>query len=402
MLVYINEVPINVQGFIYKQFAIIMKKHFALLFTFFLTITIYGQKISYNDLNVSSDNLKRSLRNSDNYFSNEPHELPYFQGKTDSKYIKFYKSTGTVVTIDFKSQTEYLSLISQIQQRANFRFKFCTNYRENIVYNYKTSSGNKIRFNFNEMRISIEYSSTTNKFLDSNSEFTTAFVCVSKDAYAYHTNLRCEGLGNCDAKIAKTNFKEAKKYKYLFCEICTSDNKSKRLLSETLLETETESNTKDNEYSNRDYEYDNELDEKYENENYEEDSVIVNKAEQMFANYLPKILKSKGEGAYVDLQRTHIGDFTMDGLPDVIIWFNYSLGGMSIDGYECAFYENIGNDIKIVAGFQPGYRFVIDKIRNGIVYLEKREYADDDARCCPSIITTIKLLYKDNEVYTLE
>jgi hypothetical protein len=380
-----------------------MKKHFALLLTFFLTITIYGQKISYSDLNVSSVNLKKSLRNSDNYFSNEPHELPYFQGKTDSKYIKFYKSTGTVVTIDFKSQTEYLSLINEIQQRANFRFKFCTDYEENIVYNYITSSGNKIRFNFNEIRISIEYSSSTNKFLDSNSEFTTAFVCVSKDAYAYHTNLRCEGLGNCDAKIAKTNFKEAKKYKYRFCEICTSDNKSKKLLTETLLETTSESDTNNNEYSNRDYEYDYELDESYENDNYEEDtSIVVKKAEQMFANYLPKILKSKGEGAFIDIQSTHTGDFTNDGLSDVIIWFNYSLGGMSIDGYECALYENIGNDVKVVAGFQPNYIFTVSEITNGIIYIEKSEYAENDARCCPSIFTTIKLIYKGNKVLTLE
>lgn len=388
-----------------------MKKHFTLLLTFILSIAIYAQKVSYHDLNVSSINLKNSLRNSGNYFSNEPHDLPYFQGKTDSKYIKFYKSTGTVVTIDFKSQIEYLTLINEIQKKANFRFKFCTDYEENIVYNYITSSGNKIRFSFNEMRVSIEYSSNTNNFLDSNSEFTIAFVCVSKDAYAYHTNLRCEGLGNCDARIAKTNFKEAKKYKYRFCEICTSDNKSKKLLTKTLINTE--SVTQNNQYPDKndedyedyeDYQDYEDYEDYYENDNYENNtSIIEKKAEQMFANYLPTILKSKGDEAYVDLQRTHIGDFTNDGLPDVIIWFNYSLGGMSIDGYESAFYENIGNeDVKVVAGFQPGYRFVIDKIKNGIIYIEKRELADGDGRCCPSIVSKIELVYKDNKVYSLE
>jgi len=369
-----------------------MIKYFAFIFAFTFTFVIYGQKITYNYLNVSSENLKYSLRNSGDFFSNEPHDLPYFQGKYDSKYIKFYKSTGMVVTMDFKTQSEYLQLISQIQKNAHFRFKYCTDYKDNVVYNYQTSVGNKIRFNFNEMRISVEYPSSTNKFLDSNSEYTTAFVCLSKDAYAYHTNLRCEGLGNCEAKIAKTNFKEAKNYNYRICEICTSDRNSKRLISETI--------TDDKEYPIRDYEYD--YDSYEDNYNQVDINVIVNKAEQMFANYLPKILESKGEGSFVDLQRTHIGDFTNDGVDDVIIWFNYSLGGMHIDGYECAFYENIGNDVKVVAGFQPDFRFVIKEIKNGIVYLEKRQLAEGDALCCPSILTTVRIGYKNNKIYTLD
>lgn len=378
-----------------------MKKHFALLITFFLSITIYGQKVSYNDLNVSSINLKNSLRNSGNYFSNEPHDLPYFQGKTDSKYIKFYKSTGIVVTIDFKSQNEYLILINEIQKRANFRFKFCTDYEENIVYNYITSSGNKIRFSFNEMRISIEYSSSTNKFLDSNSEFTTAFVCISKDAYAYHTNLRCEGLGNCDAEIAKTNFKEAKKYKYRFCEICTSDNKSKRLLTETLIETESVTNN-NKYYDKDDKDYYDDID-KYESDDYKmSSSVFVKRSEQLFANYLPKILKSKGDGASIYNQQTYVGDFTGDGTDDVIIWFVYGFGGTAIGGVEAAFYENRNETPIVVAGFEPNYRFNIDEIINGTVYCTKSLYDKDDSQCCPSIHSSFELNYSNNKIYLTE
>ncbi len=362
-------------------------------------MSIYSQEISFNNLNVSSENLKNSLLNSGNFFSNEPHELPYFQGKADNKYIKFSKSTGTIVIMDFKSQTEYLALINQIQSKASFRFKYCTNYDENVVYNYQTSNGNKLRFSFEKMRISVEYPSNTNKFLDSNFEITSVFVCISKDAYAYHTNLRCEGLGNCEAKIAKTNIKEAKNHDYKFCEICTSDDESKTLLSEAFKEYKAENNSY--EYSETDYEYD---DESYNNGDYDPGVLnpIVKKAEKMFANYLPKILESKGEGAFVDLQRTHVGDFTNDGIDDVIIWFNYSFGGNAIAGYECAFYETVGDHLRVVAGFEPNYIFSIKSIKNGIVYAEKIQYDKDDAHCCPSIKTPIELIYRDNKVYTLE
>lgn len=128
-------------------------------------------------------------------------------------------------------------------------------------------------------------------------------------------------------------------------------------------------------------------------------SLIVQKAEKMFAKYLPKILKSKGDGAFVDLQYTFVGDFTNDGVDDVIIWFNYSFGGNSIAGTECAFYETVGNDVKVVAGFEPDYIFVIEEIKNGIVYAEKTQYAEGDGHCCPSIITKIELRYRDNKIY---
>lgn len=188
-----------------------------------LNFTCFSQEINCKQLKLTSENLKESLNDNDNYFSGGNNDLPYFQGKTNDLYIKFYKSTGTIVIFDFKSKTEYLKIIREIQSNLNFRFKYCTDYNEPIIYNYQTNSGNKIRFNFNEMRISVEYPSKVNSFLNSNSEFTSVFVCVSKEAYAYHTNLRCEGLANCDAKIAKSNIKEAKEYNFRICEICSTD-----------------------------------------------------------------------------------------------------------------------------------------------------------------------------------
>lgn len=199
-------------------------KHILSSLIFIWAIVGNGQTINYNTLVTTAPDLKNSLLKNSDYFSGGNSELPYFQGKFTDSYIKFYKSTGTVVTFDLKSQEEYVKLIREIQQKAIFRFKFCLNYDEPVVYNYETSNGNKLRFNFSEMRISVEYPSKINSLLDRNSGLTSVFVCLSENAYAYHTNLKCEGLGNCESDIAKSNMTEAKKYNYSFCEICTSDN----------------------------------------------------------------------------------------------------------------------------------------------------------------------------------
>lgn len=195
-----------------------------LLFTILPAIQSYSQNLNYSHLEQNSETFQNYLAQSGNYFSGGSSSYPYFQGKTSNSYIKFYRSTGTTCIIDLKSEQDFISLVRKIQRNANFRFKYCTDYNEPIVYNYETYGGNKIRFNFNDMRISVEYPSKLNSFIESNSEFTSVFVCLSNDAYAYHTNLRCEGLGNCDTKIAKSNIKEAKKYNYRICEICTDDD----------------------------------------------------------------------------------------------------------------------------------------------------------------------------------
>lgn len=194
------------------------------LFLAIFSFEVSGQELEYSNFSSSSDDLKRTLNSSEEYFSGGNEDLPYFQGKYNNSYIKFYKSLGTTVIFDIKSQQEYLKLVQEIRENANFRFKFCTDYDEPVVYNYEASNGNKIRLNLSQMRISVEYPSNVNSFIDRNSGLTSVFLCLSEDAYAYHTNLKCEGLGNCETDIAKSNISEAKKYNYRFCEICTDDN----------------------------------------------------------------------------------------------------------------------------------------------------------------------------------
>ncbi|XMO87169.1 hypothetical protein AAFN75_02550 [Algibacter sp. AS12] len=199
---------------------------------------------------MTSESLKVRLLNSGDYFTGGKEELPYFHGKGDSKYIKFHKTTGVNATFDFKTDSEFLSIIHEIQNNAIFKYKFCTDPNENIAYNYETFGGNKIRFNYGEMRISLEFPSKLNTFLESNTEFTSVFVCISDDAYAYHTNLKCNGLGNCEAEISKIDIKRAKKNNYKICEICTDDSYSKSRISETFNKLYAENKEKSEPHSN--------------------------------------------------------------------------------------------------------------------------------------------------------
>jgi hypothetical protein len=227
-----------------------MKKPFAFILTFIVSNLLFGQEITYNDLNLTSENLKEHLINSGDYFTGGSEELPYFQGKEDSKYIKFYNTTGVIATFDFKTDNEFLSIIHEIQNNANFKYKFCTDQNENVVYNYETLGGNKIRFDYAELRISLEFPSKLNNFLESNSEFTSVFVCISDDAYAYHTNLKCNGLENCEAEISKTDIKTAIKNNYKICKICIDDSYSKSRISEVYNKLYQENTKKPEPYSN--------------------------------------------------------------------------------------------------------------------------------------------------------
>mgnify|MGYP003111333491 CR=1 FL=1 len=183
----------------------------------------FAQQVDYNYFITSPQKLKSFLYENSEYFSSGNSKTPYFHGKTNDIIIRFYETTGIYAIIEFQSKSEFLKAIQKIKQKAIFDFKYCTDYSSNISYNYRTNNDNKIRFNFSDYKISLQFPSKLNSYIDSNLEFLTVFICMSKDAYAYHTNLRCEGLGNCDVDIGKSNIKQAKEYGFRICEICTND-----------------------------------------------------------------------------------------------------------------------------------------------------------------------------------
>jgi hypothetical protein len=122
-------------------------------------------------------------------------------------------------------------------------------------------------------------------------------------------------------------------------------------------------------------------------------------AEKQFENYLPKILES--HDAILDVQESHIGDFTGDGIEDVAIYFSLapSGGGNAIVGQGLTLYQNNGYDVKVIGGYEPNTLFRFDKISNGNIYVEKLEYAETDGHCCPSIKTEHTLTISGSNVY---
>jgi hypothetical protein len=122
-------------------------------------------------------------------------------------------------------------------------------------------------------------------------------------------------------------------------------------------------------------------------------------AEKQFTSYLPKILKA--HDAIIDLQESYTGDFTGDGIEDIAIYFSLAArdGGNSIVGQGLTLYQNNGNEVKVIAAYEPVYLFAFDRISNGKIYVEKLEYAEDDASCCPSIKTQHAITISGSNAY---
>ncbi len=48
----------------------------------------------------------------------------------------------------------------------------------------------------------------------------TVYICVSKNAVAYHSNQNCRGLNKCTHEIKNVNISKAKDMGYRACKIC--------------------------------------------------------------------------------------------------------------------------------------------------------------------------------------
>jgi hypothetical protein len=122
-------------------------------------------------------------------------------------------------------------------------------------------------------------------------------------------------------------------------------------------------------------------------------------AEDKFNNYLPNILESHEAG--LDMQQSYTGDFTGDGIEDIAIYFSLTPkeGGNAMVGQGLSLYQNNGNTVKVLAGYEPNYLFGFDKISGGKIYVEKLEYAETDGRCCPSIKTEHIITISGNKAY---
>ncbi len=112
----------------------------------------------------------------------------------------------------------------------------------------------------------------------------------------------------------------------------------------------------------------------------------VKQATAQFEAYLPKILAAH-EDALLDLQQPYTGDFTGDGVADVAIYFSLSPngGGNALVGQGLTLYQNMGDHVKVIAGYEPDYLFSMERISEGYIHVLKLGYAEGDGHCCPSV-----------------
>lgn len=118
-----------------------------------------------------------------------------------------------------------------------------------------------------------------------------------------------------------------------------------------------------------------------------------------FDIYLPAILQEYN--AAIDLQEPSTGDFTGDGIPDVAIYFNLAPkdGGNAMLHQGLALYQNTGDSVKVIAGFDPDYLFAFDTIKDGRIHITELHYAEGDGHCCPSIKIPHTLTIKGTKVF---
>lgn len=193
------------------------------LFVFIFSASVNAQKINYSYFLTSTENLKNHLSKTNDYFIGKYQGNISYQGKSGDLDIVFYNTISEYIIFRFSNSKDYHDLLNEIKSKAFFYYKFCSDYNHPIVYNFLTNNDHKIRFNLEEYQISLEYPSDILGLLNENSEILTpVFTCNTDYSYAFHTNIKCEGLNNCKGKIYKTNIKNAKKDGYKLCHICSS------------------------------------------------------------------------------------------------------------------------------------------------------------------------------------
>jgi hypothetical protein len=136
-----------------------------------------------------------------------------------------------------------------------------------------------------------------------------------------------------------------------------------------------------------------------------------------FLKYLPDIADGRKLNSFWKTDdgngyKILIGDLNGDNLFDGIV--SYSLeptlddnggGGNAISEIPgIVVFLNTGKNITIADHTEDfgGARNELKKISNGVIILEGLDYADDDARCCPTLKTQTKIVLRNNKLTELK
>ena len=133
--------------------------------------------------------------------------------------------------------------------------------------------------------------------------------------------------------------------------------------------------------------------------------------EKTFLEYLPDISGGRKLNNFI----IKFGDLNGDGLIDSVVdysleptWEDNGGGGNAISEISgIIIFVNSGNAFTLADhsdefGGNFGSRNELKRINNGVIFLEGLEYTDDDPRCCPTMMTTTKLILSNNKITKLK
>lgn len=130
-----------------------------------------------------------------------------------------------------------------------------------------------------------------------------------------------------------------------------------------------------------------------------------------FLEYLPNISDGRKLNNFI----IELGDLNGDGSTDGVVdysleptWEDNGGGGNAISEISgIIIFVNSGNSFTIADhsdefGGNFGSRNELKRINNGVIFLEGLDYKEEDPRCCPSLMTTTKLILRNNKITELK
>lgn len=130
-----------------------------------------------------------------------------------------------------------------------------------------------------------------------------------------------------------------------------------------------------------------------------------------FLEYLPNISGGRKLNNFI----IELGDLNGDGSTDGVVdysleptWEDNGGGGNAISEISgIIIFVNSGNAFTIADhsdefGGNFGSRNELKRINNGVIFLEGLDYKEEDPRCCPSLMTTTKLILRNNKITELK
>lgn len=130
-----------------------------------------------------------------------------------------------------------------------------------------------------------------------------------------------------------------------------------------------------------------------------------------FLEYLPNISVGRKLNNFI----IELGDLNGDGSTDGVVdysleptWEDNGGGGNAISEISgIIIFVNSGNAFTIADhsdefGGNFGSRNELKRINNGVIFLEGLDYKEEDPRCCPSLMTTTKLILRNNKITELK